>query len=345
MVREYFPATRVAINIGIVSATASGGAGIGMVAGGVLVDHGSWRAIFLASAALAILAMAAVWFLVPRSRQFSPSRIDWLGGILFVPGLCFLLYALGLGEDHGWGSIIQMSWLVAGVVLLVAWVIHELRIESPMIDVRMLADRQIGLTALIFILLALGTMNSGQILMVLMQQPVDTGIGLGISATLAGILHFPGSIIGVIAGPLCGWYAGRYGSRKAMILATTSATLAWMGLALAHGSLWAVTAWLFLNSFALGAAMAAAPNLIVEAAPAGRTSEATGLAQIARKIGMAVGAQLVAITLATSTVRAGEGVFPGPNAYLLTFVWVTIACGLALLASMVLPRRSVASPE
>ncbi len=343
MVREYFPSARVAVNIGIVSATASGGAGIGLVAGGLLVDHGSWRAIFLASAALAAIAMAAVWLLVPRSRQFAPARIDWLGGILFVPGLCFLLYALGLGEDHGWGSTVQLSWLAAGLVLLAAWVVQELRIENPMIDVRMIKDRQIGLTALIFILLALGTMNIGQIVMVMMQQPVETGIGLGVSATLAGVLHAPGSIIGVIAGPLCGWYASLYGSRKAMILATAAATLAWAGLTLAHGSLWWVTAWLFLNSFALGAAMAAAPNLIVEAAPTGRTSEATGLAQIARKIGMAVGAQLAAITLATSMVRAGSGLYPGPDAYMLTFVWVTAGCGLALLASLALPRRGPAT--
>jgi len=345
MVREYFPSVRVAVNIGIVSATASGGAGLGLVTGGLLVDYGSWRAIFIASAALAITAMIAVWFLVPRSRQYTPSRIDWLGGILFVPGLCFLLYALGLGEDHGWGSMVQMSWFLVGITLLVAWVVHELRIENPMIDVRMIGDRQIGLTALIFILLALGTMNIGQIVMVMMQQPVETGIGLGVSATLAGALHAPGSIIGVIAGPLCGWYASRYGSRNAMILATISATLAWLGLTLAHGSLWAVTGWLFLNSFALGAAMSAAPNLIVEAAPAGRTSEATGLAQIARKIGMAVGAQLAAITLATSTIKVGQGVYPGPDAYLLTFIWVTAGCGLALLASFALPRSGVMSRQ
>jgi hypothetical protein len=109
--------------------------------------------------------------------------------------------------------------------------------------------------------------------------------------------------------------------------------------------LWAVTGWLFLNSFALGAAMSAAPNLIVEAAPAGRTSEATGLAQIARKIGMAVGAQLAAITLATSTIKVGQGVYPGPDAYLLTFIWVTAGCGLALLASFALPRSGAMSRQ
>lgn len=344
MVREYLPPGRVALNIGIVSATASGGAGVGLVVGGLLVDFGSWRAIFIASAALALIAIAAVWLFVPRRMERSPARIDWLGGVLFVPGLCLLLYALGLGEEHGWGSPVQLAWLAGGLAFLATWVFHELRIEQPLIDVRMAANRQIGLTMLIFFLMALGTMNLGQIVMVMLQQPVSTGVGMGLSATFAGLLHSPASVVGTIASPLCGWYAGRKGSRNAMILATAAATIAWIGLAAAHGNVWIVFGWLLLNSFALGAAMAAAPNLIVEAAPAGRTSEATGLAQIARKIGMAVGAQLVAISMATSTVEAGGGVFPAAEAYLLTYGWVALACMAALLVAACLPRRAPGLP-
>ena len=338
MVREYLPAVSVPVNIGIVSATASGGAGIGMVAGGVLVDHGSWRAIFIASALLAALAIAAVALLVPRSRQWTPAPIDWIGGLLFVPGLCAVLYALGLGEDLGWGNDAQLAWLGGGLAVMGIWVLQELRVDNPMINVRMLLNRQIGLTSVVFVFLALGTMNLGQIVMVLLQQPEATGVGLGVSATFAGILHAPASLLGVVAGPVCGWYAGRRGSRNAMILATATATVAWIVLTFAHHSVWLITAGMIINGFALGAAMAAAPNLIVEAAPAGRTSEATGLAQIARKIGMAVGAQLVAISLATSTVEAGGGAYPAADAYFLTFVWVTAACAIAFIASLALPR-------
>ncbi|MCK9543487.1 MAG: MFS transporter [Novosphingobium sp.] len=339
MVREYFAPDRVAINIGWVSATASAGAGIGILFGGVLVDHGSWRAIFLCSAALAAVAVLAVWFLVPGSRQFNRSRIDWLGGILFVPGLTLLLYALGLGEEHGWGSVAQLSCLGISLALIAIWIIHELRTDDPMIDVRMLINRQIGLTAVSFVLLAIGTMNIAQIVLVMLQQPQATGIGLGLSATVTGMIHTPGAVIGFVAGPVCGWYAARKGSRNAMILACACAVAAWLGLAVAHSSVWLVAFWMFLNSFAVGAAMAAAPNLIVEAAPDGRTSEATGLGQIARKIGMAVGAQLVAILLATTTVQVDGGTYPAPEAYLLSFVFMTLTCGGALAACLFLPSR------
>jgi len=125
-----------------------------------------------------------------------------------------------------------------------------------------------------------------------------------------------------------------------IILATACAVTAWAGVTIAHDSIWSVTVWMLLNSFALGVALAAAPNLIVEAAPAARTSEATGLAQIARKITMASGAQILAIGLASSTVEVEGGVFPTEDAYVISYLGVTALCVLAFLVALCLPRRA-----
>ena len=339
MIREYFPRTSVPTNIGIIAATASTGGGLGFIGGGLLVDHGSWRMIFVASAIVALLAIIAVTLIVPRSRDYATGRIDWIGGVMFVPGICLFLYGLGLSEEHGWGSAEQLWPMAIGCLVLVGWLVYELRTVDPLIDVRMMLDRQIGTTLLVMVLLAMGAMNVGQIVMVMLQQPVATGVGLGVSATLAGLLHSPASVVGALAGPVCGWYAGRNGGRGAMLLSTGIAALAWGGLAVAHHSVWLVTLWMLLSSFAMGAMMAAVPNLIVEAAPAGRTSEATGLAQIGRKIFMAVGAQLVAIAMASSTIKVEGGSFPDQRAYDLTFGVVALLCLLAFILSFRLPRR------
>jgi uncharacterized membrane protein len=89
----------------------------------------------------------------------------------------------------------------------------------------------------------------------------------------------------------------------------------------------------------MGSLLAAVPNLIVEAAPEGRTSEATGLAQIARKIFMAIGAQVIAILLASSTVREGTGVFPNEQAYGMTYTAIAVLCAIGFLLSFRLPSR------
>src|SRR5690606_29501463 len=68
IVREYMPKMSVPFNIGIIAATASGGAGVGFILGGVISDHGEWRYIFVVSALVAALGAAAVSACVPASR-------------------------------------------------------------------------------------------------------------------------------------------------------------------------------------------------------------------------------------------------------------------------------------
>lgn len=339
IVREHCSPKRIGVNIGIISATASGGAGVGMVVGGLLVDNGSWRLIFISSAALAVVAIIAVRLFVPRGKTQTGGSLDWIGALLFIVGMGLLLYALGLGEEHGWGSLQQLLPVAIAIVLLGFWTIHELRVTSPLIDVRLIANRQIGVALLVFALVSLGSLNVAQVIMVMLQQPVETGVGLGISATIAGALHTPGSILGVIASPLIGWIAGRHGGRSGMIAATAIMSVAWCGLVVAHHNVPLVTGWMLLNGFGIGALMAAVPNLIVEVAPPDRTSESTGVAQIVRKISMACGAQLVAISLASSTIAVGKGAYPDGAAYSLTYGWVATLNIAALLLSFLLPRR------
>lgn len=339
LVREHLPQTKVPVSIGIIAATVAGGSGLGFVMGGLMVDLGGWRYIFLLSAAVAVIAALLVTTLVPAGRSFGTGRVDWIGGLLFLPGISALLYAVGLIEDKGFGSRSVIVPLSVGLAILVGWFLYERQRPDPLIDVRLIRNPQIGITLLIVSLLALGAMNLGQVAMVMLQQPVWTGVGLGIAATLAGALHAPASLVGVAAGPLSGWLAGRRGARLSMILSSAVVAVAWIGLVFAHGSPLLVAAWMFLNGLGMGAAFASIPNLVVEVAPADRTSETTGLVQIVRKIMMAVGAQSIAVSLASSTIAAPEGgAFPDAAAFTLTYGWVAGACVLAFLLSLALPK-------
>lgn len=339
IIREHVPSASVPVSIGIIAATVAGGAGLGMVLGGILVDFGGWRYIFLVSAAVAALAFVAVWMLIPASKQTKPGTIDWIGALLFLPGVSATLYALSEVEG-GWNARVATIAAVGGGALI-AWFIHEYRHEEPLIDVRLMLHPQIGLTLLIWTCLAIGAANIAQIVMVMLQQSPTTGIGLGISATMAGVIHSPASLLGMAAGPLAGWLAGRSGARTATIMSAIMIALAWTGLFFAHGSVWAVGAWIFLNGFGMGAAFACIPNLIVEVAPAERTSEATGLAQITRKIMSSIGAQAIAVSLATSTVASGDGGrYPDAAAYRFTYGWIAAVCILAAVLSFALPRRA-----
>jgi MFS family permease len=177
----------------------------------------------------------------------------------------------------------------------------------------------------------------------LLQQPGWTGAGLGVSATVAGLVQAPPMLLAVLIGPYCGTLAARHGARWPALLACVFLLLGWGGLLLAHDSLAWVAAMALVKGIGLAAAYAALPMLIVEAAPAARTSEATGVSSVLRHVFNAVGSQVVALALASAVVSdaaMGPGRYPAPAAMTLA---LALICALALAACVValfLPRRA-----
>jgi MFS family permease len=101
ILREAVPAGRVALGVGVVSGVLGGGAGIGLVAGGLIVDHGSWRWLFALGAATAVGALWLVARHVPESTVRSVRRLDLAGSGVLALALTALLLALTVGVDQG----------------------------------------------------------------------------------------------------------------------------------------------------------------------------------------------------------------------------------------------------
>ena len=101
-------------------------------------------------------------------------------------------------------------------------------------------------------------------------------------------------------GPGCGLMAARRGARAPALLACGLLAVGWVGLALEHASLPWVAAMALVSGIGLAAVYAAAPMLIVEASPAQRTSETTGVSSVLRHLFNATGSQLMALMLASN---------------------------------------------
>jgi MFS family permease len=343
LVREHLPADRVPFGLGVVAAAAFVSGGLGFVAGGLIVDHLHWSWIFIVGAGTAAVAWPAVRWGVPRDR--APQRrepVDALGVLLLLPAITALLLAPTQAKSWGWGDMRVWALVAAGALLLAMWVRHELRVASPLIDVRLLGRRQLLLANLAVMLLALGPMQSGLVMSTLLQQPTWTGAGLGLSATLSGLVQAPPMVLAVLIGPACGALALRRGARAPALLACGALLLGWAGLLVAHSAVPWVAAMALIKGIGLAAVFAAAPMLIVEASPAERTSETTGVSSVLRHVSNAIGSQLVALMLASSTISdAAQGTarYPAPAALTLT---LAVICGLAVAACAAawwLPRR------
>jgi MFS family permease len=343
LVRQHLPAARVPFGIGVVACAAGIGTGAGILLGGYIVDNFAWRALFYFSAGVIIVAIALVTTLLPASpRKPSTERLDIVGGLLFAPAIAAVLLGVTNASRWGWLDMRTLGLLLGGLAVLLYWVRYELQRTNPLIDVRLLGNRQILLANAGMAFAAFGAMQM-QVVTLLLQQPVWTAVGLGVTATMAGMIKVPGNISSALASSLSGQHAGRRGGRAALITGATICAIGWVGLLIHHSSLWFVVLCIIAAGFGTGYIYAAIPNVVVEVAPAERTSEATGLSAVVRTTFQAVGSQIMAIALASSTIvdpAHGKGVFPDASAYTLTFSLIVVSCLGCIACAFFLPKRA-----
>src|SRR4051794_10929860 len=134
IIRDEFPPDRVARGVGLMSAIAGIGGGIGLVLGGVLVDEVSYHGIFWLGAGMGLGAAIATELLIPESPIRTPARVDVRGAVVLAIGLVLPLIAISQAHDVGWGSPRTLLLVGAGLVVLVLWVALERRTTQPLAD-------------------------------------------------------------------------------------------------------------------------------------------------------------------------------------------------------------------
>ncbi|WP_229503636.1 MFS transporter [Massilia putida] len=344
VVRRSLPQARIPLAVSIVAVSATVTSSVGLLVGGVVVDHFHWRAIFWVSATLAVLALAACASWVPAvPGQRGAGKLDLVGGVLLVPGISMLMYAVMRAKATGWSDHGTLALLGAGALVLAVWLRYELRHENPMIDLRLLKRRQVALGNAAMALLCLGALQYPQVMSILLQQPAGSGQGFGLSATAAGMLQLPVMVLYLVGGPWSGYLSTRHGPRVATVAGAALLCVGWSALLLEHRNLVFLVGMDYVQALGLAVLFAAIPNLIVEDVPADRVSEATGVLSVVRSVSLAVGSQLVGFVMAGTTIAfpAGGAVrYPAPGAYVGAFGTIAGLCLLLLLVGITLPRRA-----
>jgi MFS family permease len=345
IVRAEVRETSVPLFIGILAATMTVSAGLGSVIGGILVDNLSWHWIFFTGAGVAVVALLFVMKFVPaRASGKVEKGVNFSGGILFAPAIVLLLLAITKSAQWGWLDARILGFFAGGTILTGLWVNSELKARVPLIQVRLLAQRQMLAAVLAGALLGLTWFQFLQIWSILLQQPTATGVGLGLSATMTGIVLLPQTLMALIGGPAAGWVYTRYGPRFTMSASALVLGAAWLVAAFKHDSLALILAILIAMGLASSFLYATIPMIIASAVPMNRTSEATGLMSVIRVSAMGIGAQIVAYLLNTSTVPSpsGPGSFPDQSAYLLAMSYVIGGCLLIFVVARMLTNHSMA---
>ena len=340
IIRDEFPAHKVPTGIALLGAISAIGSGVGLPLGGVLTDGPGYHWIFWVAAIMGVLATITTIKFVPESPIRTPGRVDFVGAGILAVGLTALLIAISRGADWGWGSAETLGLITAGLVVLILFGGFEARHKAPLVNMKTLARRPV-LTTNISTLLIGSAMIATFVLVPQLAQLPDggAGAGFGLSATEAGLLLAPGSLLSLLIAPFVGRAGERFGSKPPFLVGCLIVGGALLAMAFAHGSPAIVIVWCALLFAGVGIAFASIPNLIVNAVDSTETGEATGVNTIIRNIGSAIGAQVAGVIIASHVIATGVEDAGFTLAFLLGAVGALVAAASVLL----IPGRTRAS--
>jgi MFS family permease len=334
ILREAVPADRVALGLGVTSGVLGAGAGIGLVAGGLIVDHGSWRWLFALGAATAVGALGLVARHVPESTARSVRRLDVAGSGVLALALTALLLALTVEPDRGWTAPITLGLLVVSLAALVVLAVVERRATDPLLAPGTFGRRPVLMTHLAAFTWGFMSFVFYVLLPLLAQLPAElppqaapgSEHGFGASVTMTGLLLLPGALVLLPAGAAAAWVGDRLGPRAPLAIGLGVAAAGASLLAVSHATAWQVAVFYLVVGLGSGLALAALPRLLGGLVPVTQTATVNGINTVARTVGGALGAQ-VAIAIVASRPGVG-GVLPVRSAFSTAF-WLAAAVAAA----------------
>ncbi|RKE23220.1 MFS transporter [Streptomyces sp. TLI_171] len=290
LIRTLFPDTRErATAIGIWGAGAAAGAALGPLVGGVLLEHFWWGSVFLLNLPVMVLLLVLGAWLLPESRDPRPGRWDMLSVLLSMAGVIGVVFGVKEFAAHGVEQWTTPVVFVLGAAALVLFVRRQLRLETPLLEVRLFRNPRFTAAVLSSLISLIGL--SGVIFF--MSQYLQ--LVRGYSPLDAGIAEMPAFVGSVAGGLLTARLVRRAGAHRVL-----TASLFVMGAGIGVlGFVRVDSTYLLLGSsfLALGTAEGVvytlASDLVLGAAPADKTGAASAVSETAYELGAALGIALV----------------------------------------------------
>ncbi len=284
LIRGLFPRPRErTVAIGIWAAAFSAGSALGPVVGGLLVEHFWWGSVFLVNVPVAVVLVVGV-VRVPEVRDPDPGPWDLPSAGLSLAGTLGLVYAVKECAAGGLGVEVAIAG-AGGVAALAVFVLRQLRLARPLIDVRLFANTKFSGVVIANLLSVLGL--SG-VVFFLSQffQLVE-----GYTPVQAGLAELPAAAAAMVFGLLAG-VAVRFWSRRVVLaggLALVGAGLASLTLVGPSTAYPHICFALLLVGAGLGLAYTVANEVILASIAPGQSGAAAAVSETAYELGMALG--------------------------------------------------------
>jgi len=329
ILREELPPDRLMQALAVISGTLGVGGGTGLVVTGLLMTgDAEYHRVFWVTTVFTMLVLIAVVLVVPARPPHTTGTVDWAGAVGLALGLSALLIGITQGQTWGWTSIRTAGSILAGFALLWVWWRWERRCQQPLVSLAMLSRGPILLTNIATVLVGTGLYFGFLGVTSLAQAPISSGYGFGATVLTTSLLfQFPGAMAGFVATLVSGRYIDRFGARAVLIAGSAIGAVGYGLLAVPHLPRWEVIGAAILISVYISLAYGALPSLIIREVDASETGVATSMNAIARTLGAALAAALVAVLLS----RTRHGYEPEVSYSIIFGMGAATACAAILL--------------
>ncbi|MFD8010174.1 MFS transporter [Streptomyces sp. NPDC058955] len=307
--------------LGISGTLLSLGFTIGMVLGGVMTDTLGWRSTMGLLAVFTLIVLPLAPGLLPESRTAERPRLDVPGAVTVTGGLLSLIYALSTAAERGFGGTDVLVGLVAGVVLLVAFVVVESRSPSPLVSLPMLKRRTVALGNLG------GLVTFSMMSVVVFVLTLYLQRTLGLSGFLTGLIFGAQGVVSVFTGSVVPRVIGRFGARRTLVFSLAGQGVfvaALLGIGAESGALLAAVAVSLASMCHLGAIISYGVT-VTSGVPDEEQGLATGLVTTTQQVGITVGIPLLGV-LATT----GDSLYGGVRTVLALDAAIVLAAAAVL---------------
>ncbi|HEY1920592.1 MAG TPA: MFS transporter [Streptosporangiaceae bacterium] len=330
----------------VFGAVAVGGGAVGLILGGVLTQYLSWRYTLYVNLVFAAIAVAGALAWIRSSRPATRPRMDWPGAVLACAGLFGLVFGFSHAETAGWAAALTIGSLVAGVLLLGAFVLAEQRVSHPLLPLRVIVDRTrggayvaVGITGIAIFGVFLFLTYYLQV--VKGYSPVTTGLlflpmiaGILASSTLSSVVALPRT--GPRALIATGMLLGTGGTAYLTQLTVTSSFAA------------SVLPALLVMGLGFGMIFAPAVNTATTGVALADSGVASALVNTMQQVGGSIGTAALSTVALNATASylvihhtgALAPAIAATHGYTLAFTWSAVLLGLGvILAIVLLPSR------
>jgi EmrB/QacA subfamily drug resistance transporter len=292
--------------IGLYTAVSIGGGAVGLIAGGMLSEWASWRWVLFVNVpiGLVVLAVGAVTLPAGKRADRADGAFDLAGALTSTLGMTALVYGFVHAASDGWSATETVGAFAAGLALLAAFVVVELRAAAPITPLRLFANRNRSGAYVARLLLVAGMFGMFFFLTLFLR-----GV-LGYSDLLTGFAFLPITVAVFASSQLSArWLVDRLGGRPVMIIGIALSTLGmlWLTQLHEHSGYAALVGPLVVFGTGNGLAFVPLTTAALDGVEPRDAGAASGLVNVMQQVGGALGlAVLVTVFGSASTAAAAN---------------------------------------